>query len=93
MSHLESGVVDQNIDTTELRHGLVDNVVALLFLRQIAGKQQALTASSFNPARSLLRIFVPIQIGNCNVCAFTDIRNGHSPTDATVGTVINATFL
>lgn len=67
MSHLERGVVDQNIDTTELGHGLVDDVVAVLFLRKVAWQQQALAASGFDPARRLLRIFVLIQIAYGNV--------------------------
>jgi hypothetical protein len=62
VGHLERRVVDQDVDAPELADGLFDDVVAVLFLRQVSGQQQALTACRLNPARGFLRVFMLIQI-------------------------------
>ena len=56
----------------------------MLFLRQVSGQQQALTACGLNPARGFLRVFMLIQISDGDVGAFTGIGNRHCPPDAAV---------
>lgn len=84
MGHLERRVIDQNVDTPELFDCLFDDVVAVLFLRQVPWQQQALSARCLNPARCFLRVFMLIEVGDGNVGSFAGVGDGYRPADTAV---------
>ncbi len=84
--HLERGVVDQHIDTAKFSHRLAHDVFALLLLGQITRQQQTLPASFFDPALGFFRVFMLVQVRDCNLRAFSCKGYGDSATDAAIGT-------
>ncbi|MNY26613.1 hypothetical protein D3C86_1604720 [compost metagenome] len=85
VGHLERGVVDQHIDPAEAFDRLVHQGLAVRFLRQVAGQQQALPAGLLDPARGFLRVFMFVEVGHHDIRAFTGEGNGDGATDAAVG--------
>lgn len=86
VGHLERRVVDQHINPAEPFDRLVHQGLAVCFLRQVTGQQQALTAGLFDPTCGFLGVFMFVEVSNGNIGAFTGEGDRHGATDATVGT-------
>jgi hypothetical protein len=82
MRHLLRRVTDQDIDSSELRDGGVDDRAAVCRVGQVARHEHRLAAGLLYPAGGLPRVVVLVEVGDEHVGAFPGERDGHGPADA-----------
>jgi hypothetical protein len=84
-ARLVRGIVDEDIDATELCDGLVNEVAALIGSLNVTADQERFPAGLLDPSLGLRRIFVLAEIGDEGVSALPRVGDGDGPPDATVG--------
>src|SRR5688500_19019858 len=83
---LERGVVDQDVDASELGHRSIDDGLALGCLADVAWHQHAPASRGLNVARRLFGVCVLlfVEVADEDVRAFSRICDSHGPADAAV---------
>jgi hypothetical protein len=83
---LVRGIVDQNVDGTELLDGPVDNRAAMLGILDIAGDEDTGGSCFFHQPPGFARVLVFIEVGDEHVGAFARKSESDGAADATVAT-------
>jgi hypothetical protein len=81
---LVRGVVDQNVDSSELVDSALDYGAAMLGIAQVPGDQHDFASRFFEQGLHLVRIVVLFQICDQDVRALTREGDGHGAPDAAV---------
>jgi hypothetical protein len=78
------GVVDENIDSAQVRHSLVDYIAAVGCMLHVTGDKNRFASGGFHELRGLARIVFFIEIGDQDVSAFACVRDSDGTPDAAV---------
>lgn len=84
--NLESGVVDQDIETSELLDCFTHDLLACLAVAHVAGKKDAASAFGLNGCLCRGGVAVFGKIADCHVSAFAGEQDRNGPTNAGITT-------
>ena len=79
-------VVDEDIDSAQLRYGLGDDRAALARLLDVAGQQDGLSAGFIYQPLGLPGVLVLVKIGYQDVSALPGIGDGNRAADSAIAT-------
>jgi hypothetical protein len=81
---LLGSVIDQDVEPSELTHGVLHDLLAEGLVTHITGHSNTPLACFFHQASSLLRVAVLAQIGDGHIGPFFGESDGHSAADAAI---------
>ena len=79
-------VIDQNIETTELPHGLLDRIAAKFLVADVAGHLDRAAALLLDRRDGLIGVLVLLQVNDGDLGAFPRHRHRDRPADAGIAT-------
>lgn len=80
------GIVDQHVDSSERRNGLIDHRPGMSRIADVAGDQQRLSSGALDELLRLRGIFVLVEIGDRDIGSLACVRQRDRPADPTVTT-------
>src|SRR5258708_509342 len=77
-------VVDEDIDSAQLRYRLRDDCAALTGFPYVAGKPTGISAGRGHEALGLAGVLVFVEIGDQNVSSFSGVGDGNRAADPAI---------
>ena len=81
---LVSGVVDENIDPSEILYGTGDHRPTVVGTAQVAGDQDGVASFGLDQSLHLMRVVVLVEIGDDDIGAFARIGERDRAADAAI---------